>query len=63
MGKDVTHPLIDKLEIRTGRPMDVRKFPLLPIHNLKDDGTIEQVQLEIRASGAAASENTLNQIM
>ena len=47
------------------RAMDVRDFPLLPIHNLKDDDTIEQMQLEIgaSASGAAASENTLDQIM
>ena len=43
--------------------MDLREFPLLPIHNLKDDDTIEQMQLEIGASGAAASENTLDQIM
>ena len=43
--------------------MDLREFPLLPIHNLKDDDTIEQMQLEIGASGAAASENTLSQIM
>ena len=43
--------------------MDLREFPLLPIHNLKDDDTIEQMQLEIGASGAAASENTLDQII
>ena len=27
--------------------MDVREFPLLPINNLKDDDTFEQMQLEI----------------
>ena len=43
--------------------MNVREFPLLPIHNLKDDDTIKQMQLEIGASGAPASENTLDQIM
>ena len=43
--------------------MDLREFPLLPIHNLKDDDTIEQMKFEIGAIGAAASENTLNQIM
>ena len=26
--------------------MNVREFPLLPIHNLKDDDTIKQLQLE-----------------
>ena len=43
--------------------MDAREFPLLPIHNPKDDDTIEQMQLEIGASAAAASENTVDQIM
>ena len=43
--------------------MDVRENPLLPVHNLNDDNTIEKMQLEIGASGAAASENTLDQIM
>ena len=72
----MAHPLINKLEIKTrpdknavksgkkrGRPKDVREFPLLPIHNLKDDDPNEQMQLEIGASRAAASENTLDQIM
>ena len=31
---------------KRGRPMDVREFPLLPINNLKDDDTFEQMQLE-----------------
>ena len=43
--------------------MDVREFPLLSVHNLNDDETIDQMQLEIRASGAAQSENTLDQII
>ena len=42
--------------------MGVREFPLL-IHNLKDDDTIKQMQLEIGASGAAQSENALDQII
>ena len=63
LGKDVAPPLINKLEIKTrpdknavksgkkrGRPKDVREFPLLPIHNLKDDDTNEQMQLEIGTS-------------
>ena len=48
--------------------MDVREFPLLSVHNINDDdiinsNTIDQMQLEIRASGAAQSENTLSQII
>ena len=43
--------------------MEVREFPFLPIHNLKDDDPNEQMQLEIKASRAGASENTLDQIM
>ena len=51
------------VKVAKKRAMDVKDFPLLPIHNLKDDDTIKQMQLEIGASGAAASENTLDQIM
>ena len=43
--------------------MDVREFPLVSVHNLNDDDTIDQMQLEIGASGAAQSENTLSQII
>ena len=63
LGKDVAPPLINKLEIKTrpdknavksgkkrGRPKGVREFPLLPIHNLKDDHTSEKMQLEIGTS-------------
>ena len=48
------------VKVAKKRAMDVKDFPLLPIHNLKDDDTI---RLEFGASGASASENTLNQIM
>ena len=43
--------------------MDVREFPFLLIHNHKDNDPNEQMQLEIGASGAAQSENTLDQII
>ena len=41
--------------------MDVREFPLLPVHNLNDDDTIEEMQLEIGAGGDVQSENNFNQ--
>ena len=41
--------------------MDVREFPLLPVHNLNDDDTIEEMQLEIGSSGDVQSENNLDQ--
>ena len=43
--------------------MDVIEFPLLPVHNLNNEDIIKQMQLEIGASGAAQSENTLDQII
>ena len=48
--------------------MDIREFPLLSVHNLNDDKpsklkTIDQMQHEIGASGAAQSENTLDQVI
>ena len=41
--------------------MDLREFPLLPVHNLNDDDTIEEMQLEIGAGGDVQSENNLDQ--
>ena len=41
--------------------MDLREFQLLPVHNLNDDDTIEEMQLEIGSSGDVQSENNLDQ--
>ena len=44
-----------------GRPGDVRAFPLVPVHDVNDDKTIEEMQMQIGAKDNSENQNHVNE--